>query len=117
MYEKNGSNVPAYLLVVRVEEHCEVEASAPLLDARREAGDVALELAGHGVDLVSVALARLRQLLRRRQQLLRVRVRILQHTHAIITQSNHRRRRIWYQQRMNCQHVGKPSSIYKHHVN
>lgn len=67
-----------YLVTVRVELGGQVKTAAPLVDAGRERRHVALQLAGHGVDLAGVALARPGQLLGGRQQLLRVGVRVLE---------------------------------------
>jgi len=67
----------AHLVIVGIEERCEVETPAPLFDTRRETGHVTLQLARHSVDFRRVALPGACQLLRSRQQLLCVCVRVL----------------------------------------
>ena len=66
-----------YFFRVGVEEDGELEEPAALLDAPSEARDVGLELVGHGVDVVGVALARLGELGRGGEELLGVGVCVL----------------------------------------
>lgn len=70
-------SLKAHLLLVRVEQHGQVEAAAAAVDARGERGHVRLQVARHAQDLLGVALAGAGQLLRRGQQLLRIRVCVL----------------------------------------
>ena len=67
-----------YFFCVGVEEDGELEEPAALLDAPSEARDMGLELVGHGVDIVGVALARLGELGRGGEELLGVGVCVLE---------------------------------------
>ena len=73
-----------------VEQDGEFEEPSSLLDPSGEAGDVGLELVGHGVDVVGVALARLSELGRGREQLLRVGVSVLKGENIGLMKQNYR---------------------------
>ena len=79
-----------YFFRVGVEEDGELEEPAALLDAPSEARDVGLELVGHGVDVVGVALARLSELGSGREQLLRIGVRVLKGENIGLMKQNYR---------------------------
>jgi len=65
-FEILGLESKFYLICVRVEENSELQGASSCFDAPGKSRNVRFQLVSHGIDILSVALARLSQLRGRR---------------------------------------------------